>query len=612
MKFLLKVVQLVVGLFLMYFPWTGQAQLPDQEISFPPPDKRYDFSLDTLEYKASQKKFTRFFYDMLIRKNIGDEKNTFAADQYTSMAGKRISEIEIIPLGVFGPEPGDTTSKKLTRLEKAANYLHTKSNLNTLRKMLMFSEGDLVQPEILLENERIIRSLPYIQDVRFLIEQDTLHPDLAKVRMITRDRFSMGISGGVNGVKSADLEVYNQNIFGVGHEISFRFVGHLHRQPYTGLETFYKINNIRGKFIDISAGYMNTYSKEGFSVNVNKPFITPMSKWGYGLSALRMFRSDRIPDHSNLTLNEPADLSGYDGWLGKSVQISQAGRQNFQMVFSTGIYNRIFFQKPFDDISLKRFFANRTLYTGGISVTKREYIRDQLVFSYGITEDIPRGFKNELIYGYEANESGDRHYVHLFFANGSLLPKGSGYLYISAGAGSYFRGQKQEQGLLQGNLSFISKMLSNGTKKSRLFIQAGYLTGINRFSIEKLNLSSKNEIRGFSSDATGIKKLSIDLEYVIFLQRQLYKFSMAVYGFADLGIIGYGDRSVFNQNYYTGIGAGLRLHNENLVLKTFQFRLAFYPLHPPGMGFAGFVAEEQLKRSFYSFAPNAPQPLRFE
>jgi c-di-GMP-binding flagellar brake protein YcgR len=41
-----------------------------------------------------------------------------------------------------------------------------------------------------------------------------------------------------------------------------------------GLETFYKINNIRGKFIDISAGYMNTFQKEGFSFVLGKRFYT--------------------------------------------------------------------------------------------------------------------------------------------------------------------------------------------------------------------------------------------------------------------------------------------------------------------------------------------------
>jgi hypothetical protein len=60
------------------------------------------------------------------------------------------------------------------------------------------------------------------------------------------------------------------------------------------------------------------------------------------------------------------------------------------------------------------------------------------------------------------------------------------------------------------------------------------------------------------------------------------------------------------------LGLGLRLHNESLVFKTLQLRLAFYPFPPDDMSFVGFILNEQLKKSFYSFEPTAPQPLRFE
>jgi hypothetical protein len=66
------------------------------------------------------------------------------------------------------------------------------------------------------------------------------------------------------------------------------------------------------------------------------------------------------------------------------------------------------------------------------------------------------------------------------------------------------------------------------------------------------------------------------------------------------------------QDYYSGVGLGIRLHNENLVFKTIQLRLAFYPFHPSDMSFVGFVLEEQSKQQFYSFEPTQPMPIRFE
>jgi hypothetical protein len=110
----------------------------------------------------------------------------------------------------------------------------------------------------------------------------------------------------------------------------------------------------------------------------------------------------------------------------------------------------------------------------------------------------------------------------------------------------------------------------------------------------------------------GKQRLSLNLEYVVFLQKDFYKFNMAVFGFTDIGLIGSNKEFILTQDFYSGLGMGIRLHNENLVFKTIQLRLAFYPFHPDNMNFVGFVLDEQSKRQFYSFEPTQPLPLRFE
>ena len=396
----------------------------------------------------------------------------------------------------------------------------------------------------------------------------------------------------MNSSSSAALELYNQNIFGIGHKISFQFVGHLHRQPYMGLETFYKINNIKGKFIDISAGYMNTYEKEGFSFMLNKPFITPSIKWGYGGSALRMFRTNRIFDDDPIKTTLPLDFVFFSGWAGHSFQINPDRYNNSQMVITTGIYNRTFYHRPDPSPTNRQYFSNSTLYMAGLTFTQRHFVQDQLIYSYGIVEDIPEGFKNEIVYGFDANEFGNRHYIHLFLSNGNFLINRKGYLYMSAGIGGYFNGMKHEQGQIQGNISFISRQINAGRKRFRLFVRSNYTLGIRRFEIENLDLVKHNNIRGFSSkEAIGKQRLSMDLEYVLFLRSQFYRFNMALFGFTDVGIIGSNKQLIFTENYYSGLGLGLRLHNENLVFKTIQLRLAFYPFHPKDMGFIGFYSE---------------------
>lgn len=576
--------------------------------------KKQEYFYDSLKYKANQRKLTRLVYDFLIsppRPYV--DKKALALNYYSQLEGKIISEIKIKSLDVFGPTFQDTTKTASSKIEKAANKIHTKSNLRTIQKLLLFKVGDAVDPEVIYENERLIRSLPYIKEINILLEQDSVYAGFVKVLILIKDRFSFGVSGNVNGIQSAAFQIYNTNIFGVGHEIAFVFAGHMNKQPYLGVETYYKIKNIRGKFVDILFGYLNTYKSEGIEFNFNKPFITTSIKWGYGATAMRMFRANWIFENDVIYSETPMDFSYFGAWAGHSFQVKKNKPENAQIVLSGGFHTQYFYKRPFyeqDDIN---YFANRTFPLSSITFTQRRYIQDELVFSYGITEDIPEGFKNEIVYGYEINEFGNRHYAHLLLSNGNLLINRKGYLYLEGDVGGYFGKRGFEQGQIDARVYFISKLLNSNTKGSRIFIRSAYTKGINRLEIENLNLGRNNTIRGFRSrEVFGKQRLNLNIEYVLFLRSEFYKFNMALFGFTDVGVIGSNDKFIFTQNYYSGIGMGIRIHNENLVFKTIQLRLAFYPFHPNDMSAVGFILDEQSKRQFWSFEPTQPLPLRFE
>jgi hypothetical protein len=569
---------------------------------------------DSLKYKASQKRLTQLLYDFLIsppRPYV--DKKSQALQYYGQFKDKLITEIEFKRLDVFGPTFKDTSKTASNWMERAANNIHTKSNLSTIQKLLLFKVGDFVDPENMYENERIIRSLPYIKDVLFIIQHDSIYAGLVKVIVLTQDRFSFGVTGNVRGHSSAAIEFYNQNIFGVGHEISFRFIGHVSQQPYLGIETYYKIKNINGKFIDITTGYLNTYQNKGFVLRVNKPFITPSIKWGFGAHAIRMFRTYQIVDNDPIRTQQPMDLSFISAWGGHSFNLTPDEEVSTNLVLSMGFNNKYYFHRPAPEPDHGQYFSNSTFYLAGITIAQRQFVQDQLVYSYGITEDIPQGFKNEIVYGYDVNEFGDRHYAHIFLSNGNLLAGKKGYLYLAASVGGYFTASGYQQGQIQGNINFISKQINAGRKRFRLFTRANYTLGLQRYDIENLTLNINNHIRGFRSrQVFGKQRLSLNLEYVLFMRQEFYNFNMAFFGFSDIGVIGSSDRFIFTQKYYSGVGVGLRLHNENLVFNTFQLRLAFYPFHPDDMSFVGFILDEQSKRRFYSFEPTAPLPFRFE
>ena len=211
-----KIVFVFSSIILLVFYLKGNAQTvdPDSTLIKELSPEKYDQFYDSLEYKAQRSKITRLFYDLMISSPGEDiDHKSLSLNYYSEMKDKIISDIDITPLEVFGPTFNDTTKKAKSWLERTANAIHTKSNLNTIRKLLLFKTGDPVDPELMYENERIIRSLPYIKDVRFIIEQDSIYTGLVRVHVITQDRFSLGASGGVNGTSSAAPLNYIIRIF---------------------------------------------------------------------------------------------------------------------------------------------------------------------------------------------------------------------------------------------------------------------------------------------------------------------------------------------------------------------------------------------------------------
>jgi hypothetical protein len=574
--------------------------------------EKYNSFYDSLKSRADHKKFTRFLHHAIFTSAKTKSNRDDSLRNFSSFEGNIIGQIRIIRLDVFGPSIRDTSKKAKLWFEKAGNVMHTRSDLHNIRKNLLFKKGDVLHTQDIFENERLLRALPYIKDVRFFVKPDSADANKVNLILLTQDRFSIGISGDVFGWESAALELYNHNIFGIGHELSLRFVGHLTKVPYMGLETFYRINNLNGHFISLSAGYMNTYLNEGAMFDLNKEFLRISAKWGYGVSGYLLKRTNELPGEIHL---KDSPVIGYfqaSGWAGRNFQLSK-GASPSQFTVSGQYIHRDFTGRPDPLPGGEQYYQNSDFFLLGLTWSKRTFVTGELIYGYGITEDIPKGFKNEWVIGYDNNEFGKRWYSHINISNANFLRQSPDYLYVSAGFSSYFKPGRLEQGLVEFTGSYISRLLSVNEERFREFVNINYKLGINRFETEKLLFERNNLIRGFESEEVlGKQRLNLTAETVYFQKRDFYRFNLAFFIFADLGIMQNENSWIFKGDYYSGLGIGLRLHNESLVLKTFQIRLAFYPNHPKDVSFIGFLINEQTRQRFYSFQPEPPSPRRFQ
>ena len=594
----------------------GKCMQKGDSIKVVPATKNPELFYDSLQVKASRHQLTRWIYDKLVRttkETVNQDLQSY--EYYQTFEKKTIGTITIKSLEVFGPTLYDTTKTTTVWLEKTANKLHSKSNLSVIRKNLWIKEGQALDPDLVMDNERLLRSLPYIKDVRIIIKTRENNAEVVDILILTQDVFSFGISGGIGNINKGEIGIYDKNILGIGHEIGARIIANTTKPPHVGVETYYAINNFNGSFTNFSAGYSNTYLSNGFFVSLERDFLRPQSVYAGGLTALRNFRSDKINPNDFVTSGSPLNFLFLDGWYGRRLKLGiNQTDSRFQMNLSGRIRHATFYNdRPAPDINNNQYFANSTFYLASLSFSQRLYVRDYLVYSYGITEDIPKGYLHELVVGYDHNEFGDRWYSHLFLSTGNLVKDKPYYIYTSLGAGSFWKHTGFEQGMADFKLNFISQLFSVWDVKARQFIKLNYTIGINRFEIENLSLRNNAGIRGFGSQLeTGKQRLTLNIENVFFQKRSILNFQSALFSFFDIGIVGPANQSIFKQDYFAGIGVGLRIRSENLVFKTIQLRLAFYPNHPSDVSSFGFILDGVPKTRFYSFQPRGPEPLRFE
>ncbi len=566
---------------------------------------------DSLKTKAYRNGFTKLVYSAVVNGKSSDDGLSVQYEILQKLQGKTITSIKLIRLDVFGPSFQDTTKAARTKVGAFGNKLHTKTNQRIIRKSLVVEVGDTLNVDEILENERIIRTLPFIKDVRFLAVENQLDSSQVELTVLTKDVFAFGVGGRLNGIESASLEMYNKNIWGIGHQISAKVIGNKDDEPYVGVEGFYTINNINGDFINLTLGYANTYKREGILFAFDKEFIQTTTKWGGGLAAYRLLRSDRLVDNNQVPVESPLDYSTIDAWSGYSFQLNNnRPTKKLQLIVSGRIRHLKFFERPESGIDNNQYFANSNMYLGSISLSRRTYVRDELVYSYGITEDIPKGFLHEWVLGYDDNEFVKRWHSHLYFSTGNILGNKPIYLFASAGVGSFFNANRMEQGMAELNVNYISRLFNIGSQQVRQFLNLRFIYGINRFEQENLYLGNGRGIRGFrSAEAIGKQRLSLNAETVFFQKKNILDFNFAFYGFADVGVIGPSETSIFNENCYAGIGTGIRIRSESLVFNTLQLCLAYYPMHPSDVDDFGVTFTERSKSRFYSFQARRPDPL---
>lgn len=493
-------------------------------------------------------------------------------EQIREHEGKIIRQIKIVKTDVFGQRINDTIYLKTSAVNNLLNSSHVNTRDIVIRNNLLFKSGDKFNPSVIMDNERILRTLPFIDDARIVtIPHSETEVDIL---IITKDVYSLGATLDFNRLNSGIIRLYDLNFLGIGHRIQANILFDYNEEANWGYGGSYSSENLFGTFIKTKLSYLNAFETETFYFSAKHNFITPEIKYSYGFVQRLSYTQAEFD-----TAVSPYPLRYYyqDYWLGRSFQISK----NRNRIIFSGRYtsNRIY-ERP--EIQNREYhqLQSYSLYLASLAFSKENYYRMNLIYNYGRTEDIPHGTLINLTAGYENNEFFNSFYSSLEVSYGNILPH-KGYLYFKLGFGGFYNEHVFDRGIFQVQSHYFSRLMKLKRFQIRQFINLDYTNGIRRFADEFIGIGGPDGIRGLRSDSlTGTQRLVLNLETVAFSPYYLYGFRFTFYTFLDLGFIGASTDAILNREMYSGFGIGVRIRNENLAFRTFQIRLGYYPILP--------------------------------
>jgi len=532
---------------------------------------------ESLEKKYSDKKLTRDMYQFLIVR--GDQNMTDSVQMYNmkeafrSYQGKRISRIQYSKVDLFEGNVNDTLKVSVSKVGKSLNKVHISSRQRVIRKNLVFKEGDLLDPDQMADNERILRQLPYIQDALILVVPDSSDPESVVVIVVTQDKFPWGVEPDIKDIDRFGLRLTHSNVAGQGHQA---YVGMLTNLKDTispfGYELGYRLNNIAGTFITGQVDFLNAQGRKWLGIGVSREFLTPQTKWGGALS-FDIHRDDSTHiDHKDTVIFYQYSADFQDYWMGRSFLMKHSKRK--RIVLSARYANKYFIDQPYVEADSNLAFHNRAFVLGSIQLLQKDYYKSSLIFNFGRAEDIPFGYLVKFTGGYVKDEFYERPYVGLEAA-WSRFFEDVGYFGIAANTGGFLYNQGIKDVLVKAKGSYISPISVFGKYRIRQLGKFYYSLSASDSSSQFVRYN--RSIEGLNERGIwGKSAMSVGIENVVFTPWFLYGFRFAPYASLDMGIISK-NKNVFKEpDFQTGISVGLRIFNESLSFSRIDIKITYF------------------------------------
>ncbi len=512
-------------------------------------------------------------------------------NQFNKYKGYIIRNIQLTQIGLSG-SVNNLDTANVDFFTKAAKAFHSTTLSKVIYHNLFFKEGDALFPELFTDNEKYLREQVYLEDARIIVLPVKGTSNEVNVFVVTKDVFSIGGTANIFDQNSGELTLSEDNIGGSGNRLDVKsFYDNSRREPFGSGADFLK-RNIAGSFTDVGAGfqtYAPTFNLGGRQENitylsVNKNLVSAYFPYTFSLNLSHHETFNQYKSDSLYLSDLKYEYNDFDGWVGYNLGAVHSMYKNLKSrlrrFVALRVLNQHFINIPQKYVNNYNFlYANITAVLGSFTLFQQDFYKTKYIYGFGRNEDVPEGINASFIGGWTNKEQRERLFSAFDIERYYFSSRGNYYNYIFK-VGTYWNAATVEDANILVSLNYFSRLKRlSAVWNQRTYVNASITTQFNTILNAPLLLSGSYGLPFFNN--TGIVnsngRATITEETVFFNSRSVIGFRFAPFIGSNISFLKPLGQDITKCDGYTGISAGLRSRNENLIFGTMELRVSYFP-----------------------------------
>jgi len=459
-------------------------------------------------------------------------------------------------------------------------------------------------------NEELLRRLNYIADAYIIIAPYDEDEDKVEIYVHSRDQWS--INADIYEKRSMEeyrLSVFDENFVGIGHRITAGSYFRLENPVWSGYMFGYNIHNFNGSFFDADFLIDRSYEENTYMMQVKKALIKP-SDYAVG------FLYQRYEGMEGQMLADTAyhiKRQIFDAWGGVSQDIKNSKCNIYAVGRVTKMQNIDY--GGYISETINPYYRSPITALLSTGIYSESFYRGSHIYSFGVSEDIPYGYKVELTGGRSWDEYANRNYLAMEWRAGFM--NNFGFLQHVIKYGSYFLDDfTPQQSAFSAEIDYFTNLYKVGKGYIRNFFYANYTAGFHRLEgeREKITFSNNNALRmlGLQREYYGLSRLLFRTESVYFSPIYIYNFRIAFYGFCDFGWLNDNYYQLSSHDFYTTVGIGFRILNDRLIFRSIQLQFGYAVINPSHGNDSWIELGDNQRMRMMRFMPDIPSVIDYQ